>query len=89
MEKPEKAQKPISSYDTKALAEYFEKNFPNPTDSISWKLMTCGDYLIDHKNIFVRWGSVPIVFIVILPLYLLFEFYDGVRRKLRQKRRQR
>ncbi len=82
MEKPGKVCKPISSHDTKALTEYCEKNIPNPGDSILWKFIKCGDYLMEHKNVFVHWASVPFVFLVIVPFVFSTEIYYWVRQKI-------
>lgn len=49
---------PISSHDTKRLKEYFEKNIPNPMESLSWKLIKLGDQLLEHPNPVIRWVSI-------------------------------
>ena len=77
MDKSEKAREPISSHDIKALKEYFDKHFPNPEGSIAWKLIRYGDHLVEHKNAFIRWGSLPFVLAVFLPIGL----YDWAKNR--------
>lgn len=72
---------PISTYDEKGLTKYFGKNLRDPGETIVWKLIGFGYYLLDHKNPIIRWVS----FVPCLLFGGCLFLFDRIRSRLTKK----